>query len=142
MAAVEPDEETLKACRLSFPESLVGLWSTLDLMTCGRCVAFHDDGTGSLKVWSIFNEGSEEQTTPFRWRAKDGLEIEVMPLDKQQSNSAGDWGRFIVEFFLFDDVYRIKYLAIRDGNARCGRSPFWWFMDSDNDPMCRIKDAV
>jgi len=145
MARVEPDEETLKSCRAQFPESLIGLWSTFGdgyQMEFGHSAIFERNGRGMFEMWSLYVDDDEESehSFSFSWRVLQGFEVEIQPAGSSLDGS--DRGNFIVEFYLSDDPYGNKYLAIRDGREAEGKEPLWWFADSQKHPMRRLQQET
>jgi hypothetical protein len=134
-ARTEPNERTLQVFRERFPQSLVGLWSTFGddyQMIFGHTVRFDADGKGIFYMWDVDDEVGERETR-FRWTANDQFEVEVLPIDSDSPTYESDWGRFVADFYLSENAYGIKSVALRDG--RQGTEPFWWFLMPDRHPM-------
>jgi hypothetical protein len=109
-------------------------------MEFGHTATFHRDGTGIFDIWSIFEEGEPEHSSPFVWNVKEGFEVEVRPAPSVAPVYTSDCGSFIVEFYMTEDAYGNKSIAIRDAHATQGKEPFWWFMDPEKHPM-RLLEA-
>lgn len=140
MERKEPTEATLQQLRDQFPVSLIGSWSTFGdgyQMDYGQTATFHADGSGMFEMWDTSDDEEPVRQLPFRWEAKGEFEVEVKPMSEK--SCPDDWGSFLVEFFLSEDAYGTKSVAIRDARASNGQEAFWWFLKPDEHPMRLLK---